>query len=426
MSSTALKTEEEKKEYFDPPDELEEKVAQLAEWIQEAEYFTAFTGAGISTSAGIADYRSGYDTVLPTGPGCWEKKAAGKTPAKPKIHTEMIKAIPTPTHMSLVKLMEVGKLKYLVSQNIDGLHRRSGINPNQLAEVHGNYNLEICKKCKKEYMRDFRVRTAQKTHDHETGRFCEDNNCKGSLIDSIINFGENLTEKILDDAFENSAKSDLCLAMGSSLTVTPAADIPRNTSKVGRLIIVNLQKTPLDRIAAIKINAFCDTVMQMLMEKLGLEIPEFKLVRRLRITKKIEVNSAVKDGLKNEAKIGAKAGIKAGAKIGAKIGAKVGAKVAGGPKSSLEFQGIDSDGCPFTLFTSILVKKGKNIKELKKNPLKLLEDRIDGVYEVTLNWQGHYQEPPLVIQLQTEGLEVITYTMVFDPRLRTWESISTV
>ena len=387
--STAHKTEEEKKEYFDTPDELEAKISQLAEWVQESEYFTAFTGAGISTSAGIADYRSGYNTVLPTGPGCWEKKAVGKTPVKPKLRTEMIKAIPTPTHMSLVKLMEVGRLKYLISQNVDGLHRRSGININQLAEVHGNTNLEICRKCKKEYMRDFRVRSAQKVHDHETGRFCEDNNCKGPLIDSIINFGENLNEKILEDGFENSAKSDLCLAMGSSLTVTPAADMPKTTSKSGKLVIVNLQKTPLDSRAAMKIHAFCDTVMQMLMERLGLEIPEFKLVRRLRITKNQEVKGGVSKGC-------------------------------------LDFQGIDSDGCPFTLFTSIQVKKGKVIKELKKSPLKILEDRIDGVYEVTLNWQGHYQEPPLVIQLQTNGLESVTYIMTFDPRSRTWESVTSI
>jgi NAD-dependent protein deacetylases, SIR2 family len=59
------------------------------------------------------------NTVLPTGPGCWEKKAQGKASNKPTIKTEMIKAVPTPTHMALVKLMEVGRLKYLISQNVD-------------------------------------------------------------------------------------------------------------------------------------------------------------------------------------------------------------------------------------------------------------------------------------------------------------------
>ena len=75
MAETAIKTEEEKKEYFDTPEELEMKTLQLAEWIREANHFTTFTGAGISTASGIPDYRSGYGTVLETGPGCWEKAA---------------------------------------------------------------------------------------------------------------------------------------------------------------------------------------------------------------------------------------------------------------------------------------------------------------------------------------------------------------
>lgn len=68
------------------------------------------------------------------------------------------------------------------------------------------------------------MRTAKKVHDHKTGRKCI---CGGDLYDSIINFGENLPEKELNAGFENSEKADLCLALGSSLTVTPAADMPR-------------------------------------------------------------------------------------------------------------------------------------------------------------------------------------------------------
>lgn len=76
--------------------------------------------------------------------------------------------------------------------------------------------------------------------------------------------------------------------MGSSLRVTPAADIPKETGKHGHLVIVNLQKTPLDKKAALTIYAFCDTVMNMVMQKLGLPIPEFQLTRRLSITKRRE------------------------------------------------------------------------------------------------------------------------------------------
>ena len=75
MADTAIKSEEEKKEYFDPPEVLDEKCEKLALWISSAEHFIAFTGAGISTSAGIPDFRSGINTVLETGPGAWEKAA---------------------------------------------------------------------------------------------------------------------------------------------------------------------------------------------------------------------------------------------------------------------------------------------------------------------------------------------------------------
>ena len=75
MADTAIENEEEKKEYFDSPEELDNKVTMLAEMILSSAHFTAFTGAGISTSTGIPDYRSGYNTVLETGPGCWETAA---------------------------------------------------------------------------------------------------------------------------------------------------------------------------------------------------------------------------------------------------------------------------------------------------------------------------------------------------------------
>ena len=88
--------------------------------------------------------------------------------------------------------MEKGLLKHIISQNVDGLHRKSGIPAESISEVHGNTNLEICKKCGTNYMRDFRVRNAQKDKDHKTGRNCDDRACGGDLEDSIINFGENL------------------------------------------------------------------------------------------------------------------------------------------------------------------------------------------------------------------------------------------
>ncbi|CAG9327387.1 unnamed protein product [Blepharisma stoltei] len=391
MADSAIKNEEEKKEYFDTPEELEAKIEQLALWVREASHFIAFTGAGISTSAGIPDFRSGYNTVLQTGPGAWEKKAQGKK-TKQTHHVTSTKAVPTQTHMSFVKLMEIGLLKHLVSQNTDGLHRRSGIPTDKLSELHGNTNLEVCTTCKKEYMRDFRVRTAQHVHEHLTGRRCDNPQCNGQLKDTIINFGENLEEDIIDRGFRNGAEADLCLAMGSSLRVTPAADIPKNVSKHGRLVIVNLQKTPLDGRAALQIHAFCDTVMQLLMEKLGLEIPSFKLVRRLKISRGKEV-------------------------------------VKGNLKDFLYFQGVDSNNAPYTLFPMIQVTKGADKTELKKEPMKYFQDRLNGNYQIKVNFQGHYQEPPVDITLNSASISDDSYklyVMTFDPTRKLWESVNEI
>lgn len=100
--------------------------------------------------------------------------------------------------MAMVELTEKNHLKYIVSQNVDGLHRKSGIPACNLSELHGNTNLEVCEDCGREYMRDTRVRNAQQVHMHRTGRMCESIGCNGHLKDTIINFNENLNEAILE------------------------------------------------------------------------------------------------------------------------------------------------------------------------------------------------------------------------------------
>ena len=117
-------------------------------------------------------------------------------------------------------------------------------------------------------MRDFRVRNAQKVKEHKTGRKCDDPACKGDLEDSIINFGENLKDEILDSGYNHSSCSDLILAMGSSLRVNPAADMCKQNHSKGKLVIVNLQTTPLDQWAFMNIHTKVDDVMEMLMKEL--------------------------------------------------------------------------------------------------------------------------------------------------------------
>lgn len=117
MDLTAPKVAE--VERFDPPDVVDLLATKLSTQIKSCKHFIAFTGAGVSTSAGIPDFR---------GPeGAWTLRAQGKQLNFKA--TTTLQAIPTPTHMALVELQNRGLLKYLVSQNCDGLHRRSGILP---------------------------------------------------------------------------------------------------------------------------------------------------------------------------------------------------------------------------------------------------------------------------------------------------------
>lgn len=276
-----IEHEDDKKEFFDSPEELERKIDLLAKWVKESKHCVMFTGAGISTSTGIPDFRSGMNTVLKTGPGVWELQAKGVARKPGAAIPNMLKAIPSPAHMAIVKLHKEGLVKFTVSQNVDGLHLRSGIPNHELAELHGNTNLEKCTTCGAKYLRDFDTRTARRVHDHLTGRFCDNTQCRGSLIDSIINFGESLPTDELEQSYEEAKKSDLIIVLGSSLQVYPAADIPATAiRRKQKLVICNLQKTPLSSQSALQIHSQIDTVMSGLLRRLGLEIPPFKVRRR--------------------------------------------------------------------------------------------------------------------------------------------------
>ena len=128
-------------------------------------------------------------------------------------------------------------LKCIVSQNVDGLHLKSGVPREQLAELHGNNNLETCIDCGRAFLREFRTRTSEDPHEHRTGRSCDD--CGGELRDSIISFGEPLPRKTLEQAFTVARASDLCLCLGTSLQVQPAGMVPEYAAMDGgKLVIV--------------------------------------------------------------------------------------------------------------------------------------------------------------------------------------------
>ncbi|XP_006811779.1 NAD-dependent protein deacetylase sirtuin-7-like [Saccoglossus kowalevskii] len=257
-------------EVEDPPAELLAKVALLAEAIKHAKHVVLYTGAGISTAASIPDYR---------GPnGVWTLLQKGKPLEKTN---SLVDAEPTLTHMAISTLHKVNHVKHVVSQNCDGLHLRSGLPRSALSEVHGNMYIEVCTECDREYIRLFDVTEKSSFRRHTTDRYCTE--CNSPLRDSIVHFGEkgNLEQPLnWEEAAEAAKQADLILCLGSSLKILRKYPclwgMHRMPHKRPKLYIINLQWTPKDDLSTLKINGKCDDVMKLVMEKLGLEIPQYK------------------------------------------------------------------------------------------------------------------------------------------------------
>ncbi|XP_072524759.1 NAD-dependent protein deacylase sirtuin-6 isoform X2 [Salminus brasiliensis] len=197
----------------------------------------------------------------------------------PHFDTTFEDAKPSLTHMALLQLQRAGYLKYLISQNVDGLHLRSGFPRDRLSELHGNMFVEECEKCGKQYVRDTVIGVMGLK---PTGRYCEVTRsrglraCRGKLISTILDWEDSLPDRDLNRADEASRRADLALTLGTSLQIKPSGDLPLLTKRTGgKVVIVNLQPTKHDKHAHLGIHGYVDEVMGQLMKLLGLEIPEW-------------------------------------------------------------------------------------------------------------------------------------------------------
>ncbi|XP_058112484.1 NAD-dependent protein deacetylase SRT1-like isoform X4 [Magnolia sinica] len=259
-------------EIFDPPQILEKKIEELAMMIKKSRHLVAFTGAGISTSCGIPDFR---------GPkGVWTLQREGK--GVPEASLPFDRAMPSSTHMALVALEKAGILKFVISQNVDGLHLRSGIPREKLAELHGNSFRELCPSCGVEYIRDFEIETIGMK---ETSRRCSNETCGAKLNDTVLDWEDALPPKEMNPAEKHCKMADVVLCLGTSLQITPACNLPlKSLSGGGKIVIVNLQPTPKDKKASLVIHGQVDKVIAGAMHSLNLQIPPFVRIDLIQLT----------------------------------------------------------------------------------------------------------------------------------------------
>jgi len=241
---------------------IDEKIEMSAKWIAESERLVVFTGAGCSTASGLPDFR---------GPdGLWTRRDKGLPPPKSP-PWDQVK--PNINHYTVVELLEMEKLDYLISQNVDGLHVKSGIPFEKLAELHGNMYFMKCLECgmkltfedagwdKKKFGAGYRTQSVRKNQPT-----CP--TCKGRVISSIVNFGDPLPHDELQESIARSQNSDVFFVIGSSLVVTPAADMPGIAQENGaKLIIINKGDTPYDNAADIKFDNKMEEILPLIMEK---------------------------------------------------------------------------------------------------------------------------------------------------------------
>ena len=233
---------------------LVDDLPAVAGWLRSATAVTVLTGAGISTDSGIPDFR-GPQGVWTRNPAAQRMSDIQSYLTDPQLRRQAWRsrqdspawaAQPNAGHRALVALERSGRLHALVTQNIDELHQRAGSDPGLVLELHGTMFTAVCLGCDdRGPMADVLARVAAGEEDPLCLR------CGGLLKSATISFGQSLDPAVLTAAGEAAASSDLFVAVGTSLTVHPAAGLVEVAARAGaRVVIVNAEPTPYDRRAA--------------------------------------------------------------------------------------------------------------------------------------------------------------------------------
>ncbi len=233
-------------------------IERLRRLVDESAQIVFFTGAGISTESGIPDFRS-------PGTGLWNKikpvqfqdfiasEEARQEHWRRRFTGErsMEGAKPNVGHRAIARLTELGKTLAVVTQNVDNLHQDSGVPEDKVIELHGNASYARCLSCAMRY--EMAELEAQFT---SQGRVDPCGRCGGIVKSATISFGQAMPERAMARAQAAIEACDLCIVVGSSLVVYPAAGFPEYAKRLGAgLAILNREETPLDPIADVVVHA---------------------------------------------------------------------------------------------------------------------------------------------------------------------------
>ncbi|MHA1796864.1 MAG: NAD-dependent protein deacylase [Candidatus Helarchaeota archaeon] len=249
---------------------MEDKnILKAVEIIQNSNRIVAFTGAGASTESGIEDFRSegglwskydpsiyaSYQYFLIDPSKFWE------------MHGELVEILenakPNPVHFGLVELEKMGKMKAIITQNIDNLHKKAGSGTHDnipIYELHGTYTELECLECKKQFKFD------EVNYKDVAYPTCE---CGGYIKPKVVLFGESLPYGVLEGAIESCKDCDCFLMIGSSLVVSPANFLPSIAKETGaKVIFINKDTTTMDFLADIFLQGKAGEIFSKLIELL--------------------------------------------------------------------------------------------------------------------------------------------------------------
>ena len=240
------------------------KINQLQEIINSSDNIVFFGGAGVSTESGIPDFRSESGIFK-------SLKKYGASPEQLVSHSYYIDhteefykyykenlvftdAEPNPAHIKLAELEKAGKLKAVITQNIDGLHQKAG--SKKVLELHGSIHRNYCQICNKEYGLDYIM-------ENDGIPRCE---CGGIIKPDVVLYEEPLNDFVLNTAVHYISDADTLIIGGTSLVVYPAAGLI-NYFNGSKLVLINKSQTPYDSLASLVINeAIGETLSQIKIE----------------------------------------------------------------------------------------------------------------------------------------------------------------